>query len=178
MPTEIQHSLTTNNYCQTEPSVVCKIDCGTQTEANADSLLVSREVVELRKKCWEQQKIINSLHKIFTKGQLQKLENPEKRAKWAADDIAKAVTLHAAGPRAYRLLLKKKMPLPAVITLQKWCAKVQVYPGILNCVLKLMKTLDMPTTDKVCVLSFDEMKVKEKIVFDKSKDQTHIQVSS
>lgn len=65
---------------------------------------LQEEVIQLRQKCWKQQQTINSIGHIFTKGQIQKLECPEKRAKWTSDDISNAITIHAAGPRAYRLL--------------------------------------------------------------------------
>lgn len=53
-----------------------------------------------------------------------------KRIKWSANDIASAISLHAAGPRAYRLLLKRNYPLPAVSTLRTWAGKINVNPGI------------------------------------------------
>lgn len=59
-----------------------------------------------------------------------------------------------------------------MITLKKWCAKIDVYPGMLQCVLNIMKQVDLTDVEKICVLSFDEMKVKEKIVYDKTKDET------
>lgn len=103
---------------------------------------------------------------------MKKLEYPNKRPKWSSEDIANAIAIHAAGPRAYRLLLRKQYPLPAVITLKKWCSKIEVYPGIIHPVLDIMKNVDMKQIDKICVLSFDEMKIKEKIVYDKRKDET------
>lgn len=101
------------------------------------------EVAKLKAENWKQKQIIDSVGHMFSKGQLKKLESPHKRAKWSSDDIANAITIHAAGPRAYRLLLRKQYLLPAVITLKKWCSKLEVYPGIIQPVLNIMQNSDM-----------------------------------
>lgn len=135
-------------------------------------LLKTRETSRLKRKNWKKGQLMNTMGRIFTKGQLKKMERPSKRMRWSEEDISNAITVHAAGPRSYRLLLKKGFPFPAVITLKKWCAKIELYPGIINCVLKIIKKVEMEPFDKICVLSFDEMKVKEKICYDKKKDET------
>lgn len=70
--------------------------------------------------------------KIFTSNQIQKLKYPKKRITWKIEDIAKAIVIHSAGARAYRMLLKKGYPLPAISTLKKWCQKIRLEPGILK----------------------------------------------
>lgn len=75
------------------------------------------------------------IHNIFTKAQIKKLQQPYKRVTWTLEDISKAVVIHSAGARAYRLLLKKGYPLPAVSTLRSWCKKIQLKPGILKKVM-------------------------------------------
>lgn len=69
---------------------------------------------------------------IFTPNQIKKLKNPKKRPTWTIEDIAKAIVIHSAGARAYRLLLKKGYPLPAESTLRAWCKKMKLEPGILK----------------------------------------------
>lgn len=41
--------------------------------------------------------------------------------------------MYAAGPKAYRLLLKKGFPYPAVSTLKEWLRKIKLNPGIKKC---------------------------------------------
>lgn len=75
---------------------------------------------------------IKAFKKIFTPNQIRKLKNPKKRITWTIDDISRAIVIHSAGARAYRLLLKKGYPLPAVSTLRAWCKKIKLEPGLLK----------------------------------------------
>jgi len=103
----------------------------------------------------------DSLNGIFTKSQIRKLQSGGKRVCWNSDDISSAICLHAAGPRAYRHLLKKGFPL--------WLATVDIQPGILNFVINLMENaVDMDEEDKVCIVYFDEMKVTAHFEYDHS----------
>lgn len=109
---------------------------------------------------------------VFSAGQLRKLKNRSKRIHWCAEDIANGIAIHSAGRKAYRLLLKKKYPLPSIPTLRKWCAKIQVRPGILQPVLDIVKNANMTQREKICVISFDEMKISKKFLYDKILDET------
>lgn len=57
-------------------------------------------------------------------------------------------------------------------TLRKWCAKIEVRPGVLQAVLDIAKKANMTPLERVCVLSFDEMKICKKYVYDKTRDET------
>lgn len=112
------------------------------------------------------------MQNVFSAGQIRKMEHQNQRLRWCAEDIANGIAIHSAGPRAYRLLLRKKYPLPAVITLKKWCAKVKVQPGILQPVLDIVTKANMTQLERVCVISFDEMKIRKKFIYDKTLDET------
>lgn len=57
--------------------------------------------------------IIQSIEKVLTPGQIHMLANPDqKQARWTSEDIAEALTLHCLGPRVYRYLRQKGLPLP------------------------------------------------------------------
>jgi hypothetical protein len=106
---------------------------------------------------------------MFTPGQIKKLENPLNRPRWSMEDISNAVTIHAAGPRAYRLLIKKKYPLPAISTLRSWCKKIKLVSGVvLKPVLNILKNTDLNNLEKVCILSFDECKNCRTYLYDKT----------
>lgn len=109
---------------------------------------------------------------LFSDTQIKKLKNPLKRLNWSTEDISNGIAIHAAGPRAYRLLRKKKYPLPAISTLRHWCGKIKVQPGILQPVLDIMAKSSLTTLNKICVLSFDEMKIKKKYNYNKVHDET------
>lgn len=103
---------------------------------------------------------------------MKRLTNPTIKTHWSADDIANGIAIHSAGARAYRLLLKKEYPLPAVSTLRKWCGKIKICPGILEPVLQIMENSDLTMLEKLCVLSFDEMKIKKQYLYNKLDDET------
>lgn len=115
-------------------------------------------------------KFKSSVQHIFTNGQIRKLENPEKKIKWSLDDISSAICVHSAGPRAYKYLYKKKFPLPGLSTLRQWAKKIIVRPGILENVLQLMKDFSMNENDRICILSFDEMKIRSEYEYDRPND--------
>lgn len=117
--------------------------------------------------------ITKSISAIFTDGQIKRLQRPSSsRLHWSADDIANGIAIHSAGPRAYRLLLRKKYPLPAVSTLKKWCGKVCISPGLILPVFKVMEMMKLEPLKKLCVLSFDEMKIKKQFLYNKLTDET------
>lgn len=70
------------------------------------------------------------------------------------------------------MLLKKNYPFPAVATLRSWLKKIKIDPGILKGVFNIMKVSDMSSLDKVCVISFDEIKIKKRYLYDHVNDKT------
>lgn len=113
----------------------------------------------------------DSLKRLFTKGQIKKLKNGDKRQNFTEEDIAQSITLYSASAKAYKLLRKKHFPLPSVRTLQRWSQKLDMSTGILEPVVKILSAANqMPETEKLCILSFDEMKAKKKYCYDKQTD--------
>lgn len=122
---------------------------------------------------YELSNLEENLSAIFTKGQITKLKAGAKRTKWTEEDIAEAITLYAASAKLYKLLYRKKFPLPAVRTLQAWAQKVSITNGLLNPVFKILSaSTHMTELQKVCVLSFDEVKIRKTYCYDKSSDTT------
>jgi len=73
----------------------------------------------LVKKLQTRESLRDSLKEIFTEQQIRKLENGNTRVYWSPEDISSGISLHAAGPNAYKLLLKKGFPFPSLSTLHK-----------------------------------------------------------
>jgi len=82
--------------------------------------------LQLKKSEHERTNIESQLLKIFSKGQIKKLKQGNKRMNWSEDDIARSITLYSASAKAYILLRKKMFPLPSVRTLQWWAKKNKI----------------------------------------------------
>lgn len=144
---------------------------------------LKKQLAEMKKLCSKQQQKINileeekenmkkSLNHIFTKGQLEKIFNKNKKLqRWTFEDISAAICLHFSGPRAYRYMYNKlKYPLPSISSLKRWSSKLCVKPGVLKAVLKLMEKKDFDEKQRLCILSFDEISVKSVYEYDKLND--------
>ncbi|CAH1367880.1 unnamed protein product, partial [Tenebrio molitor] len=129
-------------------------------------------IAQLRQKVQQLEEDQKSFQKLFTPEQMKKLKNPATRPRWSIEEISKAIVIYSAGPRAYRLLLKKGYPFPAPSTLRSWVKKIKIAPGILKPVFNVIRLTDMTEQQKICVLSFDEMKVRKIYLYDKSNDET------
>ncbi|XP_075150667.1 uncharacterized protein LOC142224765 [Haematobia irritans] len=114
--------------------------------------------------------VVECMKNIFTEEQIRRMMSTES-THWAWDDIANAICLHAAGPRAYNHLYRKGFPLPSASTLQRWSRKIPVTEGLMTTAIDFMKhATDMSDHDKICVLEFDEMKISHTYEHDASED--------
>ena len=110
---------------------------------------------------------------ILTQTQISALENGKGPYKWPEEDIQKALALASIDRKAYEYFrLKMKIPLPTIRTINRRIEKINVQPGILKTVLRLMSKHSKNLTDfeKICILSFDEMKIDKTVSYDKSSD--------
>uniref|UniRef100_T1GGK3 Transposable element P transposase n=1 Tax=Megaselia scalaris TaxID=36166 RepID=T1GGK3_MEGSC len=89
---------------------------------------------------------------------------------WSNDDVSEAISLHAAGPKLYRLLRSKGLPLPGESTLRRWVSNVKIVPGKIGLSFELLKHISLDPVDRVCVLIADEMKVRECYEYDRATD--------
>lgn len=78
------------------------------------------------------------------------------------------MSLYSAGPKAYKLLMKRGLLLPAPRTLRKYAEAVHLQPGFLEPVLSNGENADNGNA-KYCTLSFDEMKDKQCYEYDHRK---------
>ncbi|XP_036318455.1 uncharacterized protein LOC118733236 [Rhagoletis pomonella] len=130
--------------------------------------VLKRRLEKTAQECANMEEKLNG---IFTSGQINKMKNADKRQYWDENDIAQSITLRAASAKAYKLLYRKGFPLPSIRTLQKWAQKIDVSRGLIEPVFKLLAaSTQMDETQKLCVLSFDESKIKKSYCYDKSSD--------
>jgi hypothetical protein len=116
----------------------------------------------------------HALEKLFTAGQIKKLMKPDNQTvHWSANDIAVAISLRSVSSKTYRYLPCHNYPLPALSTLRTWTSKFNVNQGILKTVITLMKTKpsDLPEKERLCVLSFDEVYVSNRVDINKKRQQ-------
>lgn len=128
---------------------------------------------EIKKLKMENEKLTlenQGIENIFSDGQRQRLRNKNKKNYWNASDIASAISLHSAGARAYRWLLKNNFPYLAESTLRRWASKISIEPGVLSAVFKLMKDTCLTKFQRVCIILADEMKIKQVYEYNKKTD--------
>lgn len=94
----------------------------------------------------------------------------QTRITWSLNEVSNAIAMYAAGPKAYRLSLKRGFPYPPVSTLKQWLRKIKLDPGILKNTLKIAEFADMSEKDRVCTIIFDEMKIRKEYEYDQTKD--------
>uniref|UniRef100_A0A1Y1KF34 Transposable element P transposase-like RNase H domain-containing protein n=2 Tax=Photinus pyralis TaxID=7054 RepID=A0A1Y1KF34_PHOPY len=132
-----------------------------ERESETDRRMLAKKTAELQ-----------LVEKIFTNGQLRKLKSTSSRILWRVEDIASSISLFSAGPRSYRLLRKRGYPLPGLSTLRRWAEKIDVKPGILTIILRLMENNSLSKMDKACVVLFDEMKIQAGFEYERKSDTT------
>lgn len=93
-----------------------------------------------------------------------------KQQRYTLEDISEAFSLYSAGPRCYKLLRLKGHTLPSPSTLRRWASTLCVEPGIQSQILTQMRTFDLQVEEKLCVISFDEMKCREEWAYDRKND--------
>lgn len=116
------------------------------------------------------------MKKVFSQGQIIKLlgsETSNKRIRWLPEDITSAISLRSVSPKAYRYLRDNNYPLSALSTLRKWVLNIDISPGIFKTIINLMnnKADSFTEIERLCVISFDEMYISNKIDIDKKNEQ-------
>ena len=115
----------------------------------------------------------NSLSKYFSSSQITSILTAKPVKLLQDEDISKALTLRSLSPKAYRYLREKVgFPFPSSSTLHRWVSKLNVEPGVLHSVVKMLqhKADSMSEPDRLCVLSFDETSVSQEWTYDKGAD--------
>ncbi|KAK9738047.1 THAP domain [Popillia japonica] len=140
-------------------------------ELEKENLTLLREIQENYKKYDHLKK---NLELFFTNGQMKRLMDSKcGRAHWSPKDIASAISLRSVSPKAYRYLKRTGYPLPALSTLRRWASSFSVDTGVLYDVMKLLKTKanSLSKLKKLCVLSFDEIYVSNRVDIEKREQQ-------
>ena len=93
------------------------------------------------------------------------LHNNRRAQRWSQQDIIDGLVLRSFSRKAYRYLRKKNLlPLPCETTLKTWIRNFKCSPGLqsdLLCVLSSKLSGNLPSDYRDCILSFDEMSIKQ-----------------
>lgn len=111
---------------------------------------------------------VDKYETFFTPGQRSRILTG-RRTRWTEEDISTAMSSYCAGPKAYNLLRKRGLPLPAPRTLKRYAAAVHLQPGFLEPVLSVLSKNAENGIGKYFTLSWDEMKVKQCYELDHSR---------
>jgi len=133
-------------------------------ELNKKSQSTHREIRQLSR----------SVKRVFSSGQIECLQRGKSAVRWGREDILSALELRTVSRKAYVYLRNsKKLPLPGISTLRRWVSGYRMTAGLSQFALDILRSKrDRFTTwDRVCVLSFDEMSVNQRLCYDAKEDQ-------
>jgi archaellum component FlaC len=109
-----------------------------------------------------EERVSLALQDVLTPNQVKIALKLQVKARWTQEELSKAFTLRYFSKRAY-IYLRQTLhyPLPGLSTLQQWAANINLSNGILDDVLRIMKTVGETKSAlfRATVLSYDEMKV-------------------
>jgi len=116
------------------------------------------------------------IQRVFTSTQCRILQGKFKDyVHWNEKDITKCISLYSISKRAYFHLQNRwKYPLPSESTLKRWLQKIQLKPGeLLRPVMNLLDAefASSPDTDRITVLSIDEMDIDQRYCYDPKEDK-------
>lgn len=118
----------------------------------------------------------NALFKCFTANQVQCLVSGKPISRWQDIDMVNALALKSLSIKTYNYIRSHmNIPLPDVSTVNRWVAGINMEPGKLNSVLRMMaqQSESLSSGQKACILLFDEMKVERKYCYDKGADKIY-----
>ena len=101
-----------------------------------------------KQKCSKCKTAREVLTKFFTQRQIKIFINGNKKTHWTEEDISKALCLRAKSISAYEFVRTSwKIPLPSISTLKRWITQIHLAPGLLQCVLSMLKYEFYESTD-------------------------------
>ena len=107
----------------------------------------------------------------FFKEQISVAGKPRKGITWSDETKSFALQIKGASKKAYRIL-RKIFILPTERTLSNILQKLNIREGFHTCVLFALKVIakGLPQLDRLVVICFDEISLKENISYDVSND--------
>ncbi len=98
----------------------------------------------------------------------------KKSRNWGYEDITRAIVLRAISRKGYTYFRDKlRFPLLSLSTHQRWCRSFQCRPGVIEGAITVLKMQGQTMTPrkKIAVLSFDDMNIDSRFVYDQAEDR-------
>lgn len=108
----------------------------------------------------------------FVETQVRLADKPRRGRRWTEEDKTIALSLYHSSRKAYTLL-GKIFVLPSLSTLKKNVQNVKIYPEFNENILRSLaqKVQAVPENSQLCTVVFDEMCIKEKVVYNIERDE-------
>ena len=109
--------------------------------------------------------------KEFFETQVKLHSKAQKGRRYSAKEKAFALSIYHSSPKCYRLLCKT-FALPSISLLQKTMRKINILPGFHSSIFEglRVKCHSMSNLDRLCSLVFDEMAIKQNLVYNARSD--------
>lgn len=103
--------------------------------------------------------------------QIQMQHKKPRGRRWSIEDKAVALSIYKRSPKAYRLL-QCFLCLPSRATMLSLLSSIPMNAGICNSIFEQLKKYahQMDEDDRICVLIFDEMSLKQHLEYDTRND--------
>ncbi|KAF0294127.1 Transposable element P transposase [Amphibalanus amphitrite] len=136
-----------------------------------EQLRVEREKNSAEKVLEDVCKNMSKQAKCFFKLQVRTVGKDPHGRRYTDEELMYALAIYFQGPRAYRFLVKHFV-LPSTRILRKNMQRVRLLPGFHDTVLCVLKEKfkSASETERLCVVSFDEMSVKTKMTYLRGED--------
>lgn len=118
--------------------------------------------------------LLTALKQRFSQTQIDRIINPKSKTHWSQNDIRKAITMLSCSEMGY-LVAKKLLGLPVAARsgVKALLSNISFEEGVMDGVLDLMRMAGegMTLLQRQVVLSFDEVQLADRIVYDTKKDK-------
>lgn len=108
----------------------------------------------------------------FFSSQIKMSQRKKKGERWTENDKLIALSIYYQSPKAYRFLCKL-FRLPTTRSIRRWVEGINITPGFhVQTIELLSKRFEkLASHEKECVIVFDEMSLKENLVYSHTNDK-------
>lgn len=108
----------------------------------------------------------------FSKSIINMQLRHKKKASWLPSEKRTALSIYYKGPSTYRYLRRKGLVLPSVSTVRSWVRNFICQPGFNKKIFSrlALKADTMLSSEKKCIILFDEMAIKRNLEYNKKLD--------
>ena len=161
---------------------------GTQTKETQSSLSsqirnlkerlkkANAKIKYFRSHAYIKQRLTRSLRASnITPATTKRIATGKRPKKYSREDIAAGAVLRAISPKAFNIIrMKSWMQLPSRRTVENWLQDFKIKEGFQDNLIDVVKTKHPEPAAREVFLSFDEMSLKERWVYNKVHNNVRI----